>query len=69
MKLQYADNFVHKFGMGDPTKCIYQFIYDEKGKNYTQITQYFIMRVLGSFLKVDNYAEQFFMHVHSVIIQ
>ena len=28
MRIQYANDFVNKLGMGDPTKCVYQFIYD-----------------------------------------
>ena len=30
MKIKYANEFVKKIGMGDPTTCVYQFIYDEK---------------------------------------
>ena len=29
MKIQYANNFVHKLGMDDPTTCVYHFIYHE----------------------------------------
>ena len=36
--IQYANNFVHKLGMVDPTTFFYQFIYDKKDKNDTQIT-------------------------------
>ena len=43
MKIQYANNFVHTLGMGDPITCVYQIIYHEKDKNDTQITQYCIM--------------------------
>ena len=32
MKVQYANNFVHKLGMGDPTTYVYQFIFDERDK-------------------------------------
>ena len=35
MKIQYANNFVQKYGMGDPTTCFYQFIYDKNDKNDT----------------------------------
>ena len=28
MKIQYANDFVNKLGMGDTTTCVYQFIYD-----------------------------------------
>ena len=33
MKIQYVNIFIHKLGMGDPTKYVYQFIYDKKDKN------------------------------------
>ena len=38
VKIQYANNSVQELGMVDPTTCVYQFIYDEKDKNYTHIT-------------------------------
>ena len=60
MKIRYANNFVYKLGMVDPTTCVYQFIYDEKDENYTQITQYFIMHVLGLCIKVDSYVVNLF---------
>ena len=53
MRIQYANNFVQKLGMGDPTICVNQLTYNEKYKNDTQITQYFIMHGLGLFIKVD----------------
>ena len=30
-------------GLGDPTTCVYQFIFDENDSNDTKIIQYFIM--------------------------
>ena len=30
MKIQYANEFVENLGMGDPTRCVYQFICDER---------------------------------------
>ena len=30
VKIQYANNFVHKLGMGYPTRCVYQSIYNEE---------------------------------------
>ena len=60
MKIGYADNSVHKLRMGNPTTCFYQFIYDEKNKNYTQITQYFNMYGLGLCIKVDSYVAHMF---------
>ena len=60
MKIQYANNFVQKLGMGYPTTCVYQFIYNEKDKNDTQIKQYFIMHGLVSCTKVDSYVAHMF---------
>ena len=49
-----------KLGMGDSTTCVYQFIYNEKDKNDTQITQYFIMHGLGYCIQVDSYVAHLF---------
>ena len=46
--------------MGDPTTFVYQFIYDEKDKDDTQIMQYFIMHVLRLCIKVDSYVAHMF---------
>ena len=40
MKSQYANEFVQKIGMGDPTTFIYQIIYDEKDRVETKIIQF-----------------------------
>ena len=60
MKIQYENNYHHKLGMGDPTTFFYQFIYDEKDKNETQISQYFIMHGLGLCIKVDSCEDRLF---------
>ena len=60
MKIQYANNFVLKLGMSDATTFVYQLIYDEKDKNDTQISKYFIMHVSGLYIKVDIYVAHFF---------
>ena len=59
MKIQYKNNFIHKLEMGDPTTRVYQFIYDKKDINNTQITHYFIMHGLGLCIKVDSYVAHF----------
>ena len=51
---------VQKLGVANPTTCVYQFIYDEKDKNYTQITKYFIMHRLVLCIKVDSYVDHLF---------
>ena len=43
MKIRFANNFIHKLGIGYPKTCVYQLIYNEKDKNDTQIKQRFIM--------------------------
>ena len=30
MKIQYANELLQKLGMGHPTTCVYQFIYNKK---------------------------------------
>ena len=60
MKIYYANNFVHKLEIGDPTTFFYQFIYDENNINDTQITQYFIMHGLGLCIKVNSYVAHIF---------
>ena len=46
--------------MGDPTKCSYQFIYNENYNDNTKIIQYFIMHGLGLCIKVDSYVAHMF---------
>ena len=60
MKIKYANNFIQKLGIGDPTTCVYQFIYDENCKNDTQIIKYFIMHGLGLCIKVERYVAHLF---------
>ena len=60
MKIKYANDFVKKIGLGDLKTCVYQFIYNPKDNNHTQIIQYFIMHGLGLCIKVDSYVAHFF---------
>ena len=57
MKIQYLNKFVQKIWMGDPTTCVYQFIYDENDSYDTKIILYFIMHELGLCIKLDSYVE------------
>ena len=41
--------------MDDPTKCVYQIIYDENDNDETKIIQYFIMHGLVLCIKVYSY--------------
>ena len=58
MKIKYANEFVQNLVMGDPTICVYQFIYDKNDNYDTQIIQYFIVHGLGLCIRVDSYVEQ-----------
>ena len=40
--------------LGDPTTCVYQFIFNENDSNNTNILQYFIMHRLGLCIKLDD---------------
>ena len=46
--------------MGDTTKCVYQFIYDENYSDKTKIIQYFIMHGPVLCIKVDSYVAHMF---------
>ena len=60
MKIQFVTNFVQNLGMGGPTTCVYQLIYDETDKIDTQITKHIIMHGLGLCIKVDSYVAHMF---------
>ena len=55
IKIKYANKFVQKLGMGDPTTCVYQLILYENDSVETNIIQYFIMHELGLWIKIDSY--------------
>ena len=46
--------------MGDPTTCVYQFIYNVKENFDAKRTQYFIMLRMGFFINVDRYVAHVF---------
>ena len=46
--------------MGDPTKCVYKFIYDKREISNLKIIQYSIMHGLGLCIKVDSYVAHMF---------
>ena len=41
--------------LGDPTTCIYQFIFDENENNDTKIKQYFIKHGMGLCIKLNSF--------------
>ena len=51
--------------MGDPTTCVYQYIYDENESVDTKIIKYFIMHGLGSCIKVESYVAHM-LHAYSL---
>ena len=59
-KIQYENESVEKLGMGDPTTCVDQLIYDKNDSDDTNIIQYFIINGLGLCIKVDIYVAYMF---------
>ena len=47
-------------GLGDPTICVYQLIFDENENIDTNIIQYFIMHGLGLCIKLDSFVAHMF---------
>ena len=47
-------------GLGYPTTCIYQFIFDQDYSNNTKIIQYFTMHGLVLFIKSNGFVEHMF---------
>ena len=46
--------------MGDPTTCVYQFVYDERYSVDTDVIEYFIMHGLGLCIKLNMYVAHMF---------
>ena len=42
-------------GLGDPTTCVYQFIFDQDDSCDTAIIQYYIMHGLGLCIKLNSF--------------
>ena len=42
MKIQYENEFVQNLGIGDPIKCVHQFIYDENVNGDMNIIQFLL---------------------------
>ena len=60
MKIQYANEFVQKLGMGDPTTYVYQIIYYENENDDRNIIQYFILHRLVICIKAYSYVAHMF---------
>ena len=43
MKIKYANESVKKLGMGDPTKCVYQLVFDKNDSDDIKIIKYFLL--------------------------
>ena len=55
-----------KIGMGDPTTCLYKFIYDENDSVDTNMIQYFIMHLLV--LRIKHIWELPVIHCHKIMV-
>ena len=60
MRIQYANECFQNLGMGDPTTCIYLFIYDEHDNDNTKIIQYIIICGLVLCIKLYSYVSHMF---------
>ena len=60
MKIKYTNEFIQKMGLGDPTSCVYQFIFDENDSNDTTIIQYFIMHGMVLCIKLNRFIAHMF---------
>ena len=47
-------------GFGDPTTCVYQFIFDQYDSNETNIIQYFVIDGLVLCMKFNSYVAKMF---------
>ena len=47
MKTQYENEFVEQLGIGDPTTCVYQLIYNEKESVDTETNKIFYYEWIG----------------------
>ena len=61
-KAKYAMDFIHKFGLGVPTSCVYQFIHDENGfqEDDAEVIQYFLLNGLGVCFRLGNHVAHSF---------
>ena len=53
-------NLFKTWGMGDPTICVYQFIYNEKDIVDIKKIHYFIVNRLVLFVKIHSYVAHMF---------
>ena len=60
MRILHANTFVQNWGMGDPTTCFHQLLYNGNDNDGKEIIQYFIMHELGLCIKVDSYLAHIF---------
>ena len=54
MRIKYTNKFIQYMGLGDPTTCVYQFIFDQDDSCDTAIIQYYIMHGLGLCIKLNS---------------
>ena len=60
MIMKYSNEFILNMVLGDPTTCVYQFIYDETESNDTNIIQYFIKHGMGLCVKLYSFVAYMF---------
>ena len=60
IKINHANESIQKIGLVDPTKYIYESIFDEDDSHDTNIIQYFIIHGLGLCIKLNNVSSHMF---------
>ena len=60
IKIKHSNEFIVNMGLGDPTTCVYQFVFDEDYSNDKNIIQHFIVHELGLCIKLDSVVAHMF---------
>ena len=56
----HANEFIHNMELGDPTICVYKFIFNEYYSNNPKIIQYLVMHRLVLCIKLKSCVEHMF---------
>ena len=53
--MKYDNELIHNMGLGDTITCICQFIFNKYDNYDTKIGQYFVIYVLGLWIRLNSY--------------
>ena len=60
MNIKYANELIQNMVLVNPKKCVYQFVLDQDDSNDTKIIQYFIIHILGLYIKLNSFVAHMF---------